>query len=367
MYRMIPIAKPLIGEEEKKKVMEVLDSGILAAGRVVTEFEEKFARYIGSKHAMATSSGTTALHLALQAAGIGWGDKVLTTPFTFIATANSILYCGGVPVFCDIDPETFNLDPDAASSVLEKVPGIKAILVVHLFGLSADMAALRKLAEKHHILLIEDAAQAHGAMFNGKYAGSLGDASIFSFYPTKNMTTAEGGMVLTDKDELARDVRLLRSHGAPNEYQHEILGYNFRMTNIEAALGVCQLEKLPGFNEKRRKNAAFYNERFKEIGWLKTPGEPSGYHHVYHQYTLRVPERARFIEHLTSAGVASKVYYPLPLHHQPLYKKLGYGELCYPEAEKAAGEVVSLPVHPALTEGDLEQVAGAVSAFKPKE
>ncbi len=364
---MIPIAKPQIGEEEKKKVMEVLDSGILAAGKVVTEFEEKFAAFIGARHAMAVSSGTTALHLALQAAGVGWGDKVLTTPFTFIASANSILYCGGVPVFCDIDPETYNLSPQAAAMVLSRVPGIKAILVVHLYGLTADMDAFRNLADKHGLILIEDAAQSHGARFNGKLAGNLGDASIFSFYPTKNMTTAEGGMVLTDRDELARGVRLLRSHGAPAEYQHEILGYNFRMTNIEAALGICQLEKLSGFNEKRRKNAAFYNERFKKIGWIKTPAEPPGCHHVYHQYTLRVPDRARFIEHLTAAGVGSKIYYPMPLHKQPLYTKLGYGDLCYPEAEKASQEVVSIPVHPALSDAELEQVAAVVSSFKPAE
>lgn len=361
---MIPIARPLIGEEEKKKVMEVLDSGIIAAGKVVAEFEDKFAAYIGSRHAIATSSGTTALHIALQAAGVQWGDKVLTTPFTFIATANSILYCGSQPVFCDIDPDTYNMDPQAAEEILKKVSGIKAILLVHLFGLSANMDAFQSLAEKYNILLLEDAAQAHGAQWKGKKVGSFGAASIFSFYPTKNMTTAEGGIILTDDDEIANASRLLRNHGAAVEYQHEILGYNFRMTNIEAAIGLCQLEKLDSFNERRRKNAAFLNENLKNLEWLGLPVEPEGCYHVYHQYTVRVKEREDFMKHLSASGVGSKIYYPLPLHHQNLYKKLGYGGLHYPVAEAAAREVVSLPVHPALSDEELKNIVSVVSSFK---
>ena len=258
---MIHLAKPFFGSEEKQAVMDVLDSGMIASGAAVEEFQAKFAKYCGAPFGVAASSGTTALEVMLRAAGIGKGDRVLTTPFSFIASTNCILHAGAEPVFADIDPVSFNLSPEAAEEKLKADPGVKAILLVHLFGHPCDMDAFAALAEKYGVTLFEDCAQAHGAAHKGKKAGSFGAAAAFSFYPTKNMTTSEGGIVVTDSEEIAGRARLLVNHGMKTRYYHDEIGYNYRMTNIAAAIGLCQLEKLEGFNEKRRGVAAFYGSR----------------------------------------------------------------------------------------------------------
>ncbi|MCD6309723.1 MAG: DegT/DnrJ/EryC1/StrS family aminotransferase [Candidatus Eremiobacteraeota bacterium] len=339
---------------------------MLSSGKWVDEFDEKFARYIGVKDGCSTSSGTTALHLALAATGISPGDKVLTTAMTFIATANSILYCGGIPVFADIDPVTFNISPYSVKQVLEQDPEIKYLLVVHLFGLSCDMAPLMKICKEHGVTLIEDCAQAHGALYHGRKVGTFGKAAIFSFYPTKNMTTGEGGMIISDDPEIIRHVKILRDHGMDDDGQFVTLGYNFRLTNIEAAIGICQLERLDEFNRARRKNAAYYNEYLGDLPFLELPVEPEGYKHVYHQYTVRLKvPRPPFLEYLRANNIGYKIYYPLPVHKQVLYRNLGYGDCHYPEAENAAEEVVSIPVHPAISERDRERIVECIRQYRP--
>ncbi len=354
---MIPIARPMIQTEEKEAVLAVLDSGMLAQGEWVASFEKAFAKYIGVKHAVAASSGTAALHLAMLAHGIGPGDEVITSPFTFIATANAVLYTGARPVFVDIEPDTFDIDPNQVEqSITQRT---KAILPVHLFGHPAEMDAIMEIAERHGLTVIEDAAQAHGAEYHGQRVGSFG-TGVFSFYPTKNMTTGEGGMVTTDDDLLARKLRLLRDHGMPRRYVHEVLGYNFRMTNIAAAIGLAQLSKLDDFNSARIGNAAYLTERIHKV---ITPTVRPGVKHVFHQYTVRVPSgRDEAVEELREAGVGVGIYYPIPIHQQSLYRGLGYHDR-FPAAEQAASEVLSLPVHPALTQEDLDKIVEVVEAL----
>lgn len=355
----ISIAKPLIGDEEKRAVLEVLDSGVLAQGPRVKAFEEAFAAMCGVKYAVATSSGTTALHVALLAHGIGEGDEVITSPFTFIASANSILYVGAKPVFVDIDPVTFNID--AAQIEAAITPRTKAILPVHLFGLVADMGAIRELAERYHLVVIEDACQAHGATYQGKRAGAFGTGT-FSLYPTKNMTSAEGGMITTNDEEIAENCRVIRQHGMRRRYYHDELGFNFRMTDVHAAIGLAQLAKLEGFNAKRQSHAGYFNQHLRGVS---TPVVPEGYTHVFHQYTVRVPDGRRdaLIACLRDHDIGCGVYYPVPIHQQTFYtQQLGY-DVALPAAEKAAEEVVSLPIHPALTQQDLETIVDVVNTF----
>ncbi len=358
---MISIAKPLIGAEEKQAVLEVLDSGILAQGPRTKAFEEAFAAMCGTKYAVATSSGTTALHTALLANGLGPGDEVITSPFTFIASANSILFTGARPVFVDIDPRTFNLDPHQVEAAI--TPQTKALLPVHLFGLMADMPALTELAARHGLAIIEDACQAHGAALNGKRAGSFG-CGTFSLYPTKNMTSAEGGMITTNDDTLAEKARLIRQHGMRRRYYHDEIGFNFRMTDVHAAIGLAQLKKLDKFNALRQANARYLSANLKGVS---VPYVPEGYEHVYHQYTVRVPEgqREALRAYLQENGIGSEVYYSVPVHQQAVYKNLGY-ELILSTSEKAAREVLSLPVHPALSQSDLETIVQAVNTFMGK-
>jgi dTDP-4-amino-4,6-dideoxygalactose transaminase len=356
---VIPIAKPLIGQEEKEAVLEVLDSGMLAQGPRVKAFEEAFAEMCGVDHAVATSSGTTSLHVALLAHEIGPDDEVITTPFTFIASANSILFTGGRPVFVDIDPVTFNIDPARIEEAI--TPKTKGIMPVHLFGLLSDMEAIMEIARRHDLVVIEDACQAHGAAYRGQKAGSFGTGT-FSLYPTKNITSAEGGMITTDDEEVAESCRVIRQHGMRRRYYHDELGFNFRMTDVHAAIGLAQLRKLGRHNGARIANAAYLTEHLRGV---VTPTVPEGYRHVFHQYTIRVPDgrRDELAAHLRERGVGSGIYYPVPIHQQTYYREeLGYDE-SYPAAERAAKEVLSLPVHPALREEDLEAIVLAVNEF----
>lgn len=356
---MISIAKPLIGDEEKQAVLQVLDSGVLAQGPRVEEFEKAFAQMCGVAHAVATSSGTTALHTALLAHGIGAGDEVITSPFTFIASANSILYTGAKPVFVDIDPDTFNIDPaKIEASITAKT---KAIMPVHLFGLSCDMGKLQEIAEKHKLVILEDACQSHGATFEGRKVGSFG-TGVFSLYPTKNITSAEGGMITTNDAGLADECRIIRQHGMRRRYYHDDLGFNFRMTDVHAAIGNEQLKKLERFNSARQQNAAFLNEY---IQGAQTPIVPKGYEHVYHQYTIKVPanKRDELIQHLKDHGIGSGVYYPVPVHKQSYYTEQLRYEISLPIAEEVALQVISLPVHPGLSPADLETIVNEVNTF----
>jgi perosamine synthetase len=356
---MIPIAKPIIGDEEVEEVIKVLRSGFIAQGPKVAEFEEKFAEYIGVNHAVATSSGTTALHLSLLAGGVGPGDEVITTPFTFAATGNSILYVGAKPVFVDINNETYNIDPQMVeNAVTDKT---KAIIPVHLYGQPADMDSINIIADDNGLLVIEDAAQAHGALYNGKKVGSLGDMGCFSFYPTKNMTTSEGGIITTDNEEMAEKSRVLRAHGESERYTHVVLGYNFRMTDIAAAIGVIQLKKLDKFNEKRIENANYLTERINKIEGIKAPYVADNVKHVFHQYTIRVEKSKRdeLMEFLSSNDIGTGIHYPKPIYKQKLYQELGFSASC-PEAETASSEVLSLPVHPSLGIDDLDKIVSVL-------
>lgn len=361
---MISIAKPLIGDAEKKAVCAVLDSGMIANGAVVTQFENAFAAYVGAKYATAATSGTTALEVALRALGIGPGDKVLTTPFSFIASTNAILYAGATPVFADILPDSFTIDPDAAEAALQADPKIKALLIVHLFGQACDMDRIMALVKKYGLLLVEDCAQAHGAAWNGKTVGTFGDAGCFSFYPTKNMTTGEGGAVVTGNEELQEKFKLLINHGMKVRYHHDIVGYNYRMTNIAGAIGLCQLEKLPEFNAKRRANAAKLSALITNP-LIATPAVTPGSNHCFHQYTVRVKNGRRddFIAHLSANQIGYGIFYPLSIPEQACYESFGF-DTSYPVTDQIKTEVVSLPVHPGLTDGEVAAVAAAVNAFK---
>lgn len=361
----VPIAKPIIGEEEIENVVEVLKSGMIAQGPKVMEFEEKFANWIGAKDGIATNSGTSALHVALLACGIGEGDEVITTPFTFIASGNAIVYTGATPVFADIDLDTYTIDPDKIEDLI--TDKTKAILPVQLYGQAADMDKIREIAEKHDLKIIEDAAQAHGAEYNGEKVGTLGDMACFSFYPTKNMTTSEGGMITTDDEELAKKAQMFRAHGASERYHHDEIGYNFRMTDIAAAIGLAQLKVIDEFNDKRISNANYLNEQLKDVEGIVTPKSPDNYKHVYHQYTILVEKgnRDEWVEFLTNKGIGTGIHYPIPLYNQPIYKKLGIEGDC-PLAEKAADNVISLPVHPSLTKEDLDLVVDAVKEASAK-
>ncbi len=358
----ISIARPVIGEEEKRQVVEVLDSGSLIAGRRVAEFEAAFAAYIGVPHAVATSSGSSALQVAMLALGVGPGDRVVTTPFTFAASSNAVIHAGAQPVFVDVDPQTCNLDPGAVEDELRR-GGARAILAVHLYGLPSDVVALRALADRYGALLIEDCAQAHGAASGGRRVGSFGDAAIFSFYPTKNMTTGEGGMLTTSDPDVARKARLFVDPRGEAEYAYEVVGFNYRMTEMAGAMGTIQLAALEDRNRQRRENARRLSDGLRGLPWLDLPEEPEGMRHVYNQYTVRVRRgRDALIAHLAGAGIGARVYYPSLVTQTPAYRRLGL-DGTYPNALRLVGEVLSLPVHPSLSEDDLARVISAVRAF----
>ena len=361
----VPIAKPIIGEEEIENVVEVLKSGMIAQGPKVEEFEKKFAEWVDADYGIAVNSGTAALHVALLSCGIDKGDEVITTPFTFIASGNSIVYTGAKPVFADIDLKTYTMDPDAIEDLITE--NTKAILPVQLYGQSADMDRINEIAEAYGLVVIEDAAQAHGATCKGKKVGSMGDMACFSFYPTKNMTTSEGGIITTDDPDLVETARMFRAHGARVRYHHDAIGYNFRMTDISAAIGLAQLNKIDEFNDKRIENAAYLNEGLQDVEGVVTPYCAEGSKHVYHQYTIRVEKGNRndWVELINESGVGTGIHCPIPLYNQPVYGKLGIEGKC-PNAELAADNVISLPVHPSLTKEDLDLVIEAVKKASAK-
>ena len=363
----IPIAAPLLTDDDKRRVLEVLDSGHFVAGRWVRQFERAFSAYLGAAHGAATSSGSAALEVAFQAAGIGPGARVVTTPFSFVSSANAILRCGAVPVFADIDRRTFNLDPASVEDLVVRTPGTRAILLVHLYGLPCAMNALMDLAHRHRLVVIEDAAQAHGATFRGRKVGTFGAAGAFSFYPSKNLTTGEGGMAVTDDAGLAKRAGMLVNVGQSSTYTYELLGSNNRMTEMAAAIGIGQLGGLDERNAMRRHNAARLSAGLRDLDWLVLPHEPADCVHVYHQYTLRVPRaRDRLARHLADCGIGTRVYYPTPIHHSPLYRRLGYGEARCPQAEHAAAEVLSIPVHPAVGAQGIQRIVEAIGGFDPR-
>ncbi|KXG75452.1 DegT/DnrJ/EryC1/StrS family aminotransferase [Thermotalea metallivorans] len=360
---MIHIAKPIIEEEEILHVQEIMKSGMIACGETVSDFERKFAESMKANYAVATSSGTTALHAAVIASGILPGDKVITTPFTFAATANSLLFQQAIPVFADIEPDTFNIDPHSIEKILEKNRDTRALLIVHLFGLPCNMEKIMEIVEKYRLILIEDCAQAHGAKYNEKTVGNFGITAAFSFYPTKNMTTGEGGIILTNDRQVYEHLKKLINHGQQERYLHTMLGYNFRMTNIAAAIGIEQLKKLEDFNHKRIANAQIYTSTIKNEAVI-LPWVPANCHHVYHQYTIKVSNREKFIRHLKNHGIEWGIYYPIPLNAQPYYRQLGYDPLETPVALKTSSEVVSIPVHPGLTPEEIYHIIEVINHYE---
>ena len=344
----IPIAQPSLGEEENDAVLAVLASGMIAQGPETAAFEEEFAAYCGVPHAVAVNNGTAALHAALLAAGVGPGDEVVVPAFTFFATASSVSMCGAVPVFVDVDPATATIDP---ADILAKVsPKTKAVIAVHLYGQPCDVGEVREVCDDADLIFIEDAAQAHGATYQGQKTGSLGDLACFSFYATKNMATGEGGMVTTTSDEYDTRLRRVINHGQSEKYLHTTLGYNYRMTDINAAIGRVQLAKLDGFNQRRQENAAYYNAHITAPG-LVLPSVVPGRTHVWHQYSLRITDafplsRDEFMAHLRERGVGCAVHYPVALSRQPFYA----GAAACPVAEALAASVLSIPVHPGVSD-----------------
>lgn len=352
----IPPARPIIGDDERKAVDAVLASGQLAQGEEVASFEREFAEVLlDGRSAVAVNSGTSGLHLGLLAAGIGPGDEVIVPSFTFAATANSVALTGATPVFADIEPKHFTLDPSSVESkITDKTAGI---MPVHLYGHPFDVDAIGALASKHGIKVFEDAAQAHGASVNGRRVGTFGDFAMFSLYPTKNMTSGEGGMVSTGLPDVERRLRLLRNQGMERQYENELVGFNARMTNIHAAIGRVQLTKVLGWTKTRQENAAFLDEHLEGVA---IPTVADGCQHVYHQYTVRIAEdRDGFAKALREEhNVGCGVYYPIPNHRLAPFRTAD--EL--PETEEAARTVLSLPVHPSLSQDDLERIVAAVNA-----
>ena len=354
---MIPAAKPIIGDEEREAVDRVLRSGMLAQGPEVAAFEAEFSEYVGGRHCVAMNSGTSALHLGFIAAGINPGDEVIVPSFSFAATANSVVLAGGVPIFADIDPKTFNMDPAHVETWISSKT--KAIMPVHLYGHIAAMDRYEEISAKYGVKIIEDAAQGHLASLNGRNSGEFGLVASFSFYPTKNMTAGEGGMVVTDDADIARTLRLLRNQGQEIRYKNEIIGFNTRMTDIHAAIGRVQLRKLPGWTKTRQDNAAYLDAHLKGV---VVPYLAPNTTHSYHQYTIRIPggsaeKRDAFMAGLTERGVGSGVYYPTPIHRLPSFDLT----IDLPETELVIKECLSLPVHPSLSQADLETIVTAVN------
>jgi len=355
---MIPIARPDLGPEEIAAVSEVLGSGMIAQGRKVAELEQQWAEFIGVKHAIAMGNGTLALMSIFSGIGLEPGDEVITVAHTFAATANAILFTGATPVFVDIEPDTYLIDAKKIESAI--TPRTRAICPVHLFGLVADMDMIRAIADRHGLIVVEDACQAHGATFRSRRAGSFGHGA-FSLYATKNMTTAEGGFVTTDDDRLADWLRLYRNQGMRTRYKFEMLGFNFRLTDIAAALGLAQLTKLERNTARRRAIAERYDEFFAALP-VRLPVTPEGRTHVFHQYTVEVgAERDAIVAELHEAGVGADVYYPVPVHRQEYIMERGlHADL--PITDAAAARTLALPMFPGLTDTEQRQVIDAVVA-----
>ena len=354
---MIPAARPLLGDEERAAVDRVLRTGMIAGGPEVAAFEQEFgAQLAGGRTCVAVNSGTAGLHLGLLAAGVGPGDEVIVPSFTFAATANSVALTGATPVFADIEPDHFCLDPDAVEAAV--TGRTKGIMPVHLYGHPADMTRLGAVAARHGLAIYEDAAQAHGATWQGQQAGTFGEFGMFSLYPTKNMTSGEGGMVACANAQIARTMALLRNQGMERRYGNEIIGFNARMTDVHAAIGRVQLAKLPGWTQQRQDNAKFFDAN---LAGVITPPVADGAVHVYHQYTIRIPgDRDGFAQALASEhGVGTGIYYPIPTHRLPSFALT----LDLPQTERACAQVLSLPVHPALTPDDLTTIADAVNTL----
>jgi perosamine synthetase len=353
--KMIPLAKPQINRQERQAAMRVLKSLNLAQGPEVKSFESEFSKFVGDRECVAVNSGTSALHICLIALGIGPGDEVIVPSFTFAATANVVALVGAKPIFVDIDPKTYCLDPNLILEAINKKT--KAILVVHLYGLPADMGKIQEIAKLHSLLIVEDSAQAHLANIGGQPVGTFGDAAAFSFYPTKNMTTGEGGMAVLATSEAARNSRLLRNQGMEKRYQNEIPGFNLRMTDLAATIGRVQLRRLHKFTEKRILNAQMLSNG---LNCEFLPFVPENFQHVFHQYTVRIPHvRNVFSEKLTLLGIGNDIYYPTQVHKLKAFKS--NTEL--PETEKATKEVLSLPVRPNLSKREIQKVIGCFNSI----
>jgi len=353
-----------IEREVEAKVRETLASGAYILGPALVNFEKSFAEYNEVKYAFGVASGTDALLLALRAADIKPGDEVITTAFTFFATAEVIAILGAKPVFADIKLDNYNIDPE---DIARKItPRTKAIMPVHLFGLPCDMDPILKLAKEHNLVVIEDCAQAVGSQYKGKKAGSFGDFGCFSFFPTKNLgCCGDGGAIITNREEMAEKIRMLRVHGSKKKYYHEFLGYNSRLDTIQAAILEVKLKHLDEWIESRRSIANFYNSSLRDIV-IQVPEEQIDTFHVYHQYTLRVENRDKLVEHLKMKGIGTAIYYPLPLHLQPALKHLGYKPQTLPNTERACEEVISLPIFPELERREMEEVVNAIREFYAK-
>jgi dTDP-4-amino-4,6-dideoxygalactose transaminase len=351
-----------IRAEIAEAIQQVLDRTAFAGGPFVAQFEKEFAGFCGTQFAAGVGSGTDALWLALLALGVGPGDEVITVPDTFIATAEAISYCGAKPVFVDVEPVTYNMDPSKLEAAITKQT--KAVIPVHLFGQMADMDPILAIARKHKLFVVEDASQAHGAEYNGKVAGSMGDVGCFSFYPGKNLGAyGEAGAVVTNNPELDKTVRMLRDHGQDRKYYHGRIGWNARMDGIQGAILSVKLKRLPAWNDARRKNAALYNDLLKDVKGVTIPRKASYAQHVYHIYAIRVKDRDALIASLASKDIHCGIHYPIPLHLQQAYKSLGYRKGAFPVAETAASEFVSLPMFAELTGEQIARVATELKAI----
>lgn len=363
---VIPINKILLDAEEIRAVAQVLRSGVLTnksgSGPNVMKLEDAFARYIGTKYAVAVNSGTSALHSALLAAGIGRGDEVIVPSFTFVATAEVVALSGAKPVFIDIDPETYCMNPNEIEVAITS--RTKAIIPVHLYGLAADMDRIKEIGKERNLVVIEDAAQAHGSTYDGKLVGNLGDISCFSFYGGKNMTTGEGGIITTNSRELYNLLRSVRNHGESEEYQSTMIGHNYRMPEIEAAIGLVQLSKLPKFLELRRKNAKILLDLLENVDSLQLPVTPSNRDPSWYVFTIRLPrtnasKRNSVLKKIQRRRVDARVYYPKPIHQFTYYQKQ-FGSYRLPKTETAARQVISLPVHPGISDRSLNYISNVV-------
>jgi dTDP-4-amino-4,6-dideoxygalactose transaminase len=348
-----------------RQLKEEIDNGILAVmekcqfilGPNVSAFEEEAAAFLGVKHAVTVASGTDALHLALVASGIGPGDEVITTPFTFVATAEAIRYVGATPVFVDIDPLTYNIDPAGIEAAV--TPATRAVLPVHLFGQPTDTDAVVAVCDRHGLLMVEDCAQSFGATFQGRMTGSIGSLGCFSFFPSKNLGCyGDGGMITTDSDELDEKLRMLRNHGSRQRYHHGVIGFNSRLDEIQAVVLRAKLKRIDSYNRNRRRVAGLYSRLLAETG-VTTPHVDERGVHVFHQYTILTGDRDRVMKGLADAGIASAVYYPIPLHRQEVFAAACDG-LSLPVAESVAGRCMSLPIFPEMTDGQVEDVVATV-------